>query len=448
MKKIMPLFFIVLTLTIYSKEPEKITLEEVIRSFAAKSNFANIQKTEIEKYEIEKDGFYHDKNYKIDFKLKNDNSLDYENKVPWKAEDKIYKGNIYSYAGYKMFFTELNIEYANLDKNLYEDYKLVHYDYKTEITRAGIGVRKSLNDIFYSEEKYRENMLNHKKKYLDKFTENNIKQEVEKLIDEYAEVENILLEIQIKKNVKSENSALIKSLKEQIEQGEATKIELDYIMVEGKKNDEEIKYLEEKARNRKNKILLKSGMEYRENIDFKPIKEELEEDVYIDENNVYIKKQEKIMEEETLKYIKRKNQCNIDAALSYDLKSESWLANLEVKMDVFDFQTEKKNKMMDIKKLDIEKQLLENENKSKERELKTEAEYLKRMVSIAKETAEVTNKKHDLTKRIFMKGYVNVADYIKSRNEAREAEINLKKITNNLNAFRYKNKIRKTGGLN
>lgn len=437
-KNILFLFILIISSFLYAQEENTISIDIILDKFSKNSIFKNIENLEIEKQKIDEKGFKFENTYKTDYTLKVNHLLDYNDKIPWKAEEKISSGEIYSALKYKALFIDITFDYSDENKNVYKNGTLKRYDFRLDIAKSNVGINQNLNDIFYSEEKYNRNLLKLRRNQLNYTLADSRQKEEEKVINEYLQILNTEVEIELKKNAKKENETMITSLKDQIEKGEATDIELEYLIVDNEKTIEEINYLNEKVVNLKMTLCDKVGITYNESAQYQSFSEVEAGEIKPSSLPLEVKKIEEKTEKENRKMIDRKSQPTLNVSVAYDMENQDWVANFDVAAGIFYSYADSKKKSLDIKKNLLEQEQLKKQIEQEEKELITEYKHLFNSVSISKAVQEAASKKYDLTKKMLMKGYVSTIEYSKIRNEYKEAELSHVKAINDYRGFIYK----------
>ncbi|BDU49457.1 TolC family protein [Haliovirga abyssi] len=401
---------------------EKINLEGVIKSFIEKSSYREKEKIEIKKLDIEKQGNVAEEWRKISFNI-NPIYNSYKNKDTNK-----YFGNTTLNFGYKMFY--LNFNYDNSTD------KLKRTIYK-------IGLSESLDDVIYSEQKYKKKLL----KLKEKVTMNRLSSEkiteIKSIIELYADIKNIESEIDIKRKTLKNRNKEFENLKEKYKQNEAVKIDVDYMSIKIKEIKNNIVYLEESFENNSKKLLEKVGIKSRKKIVFEDISDVNIDKIGVNELEITSKGLEINSKEEEIKYSVIRSCPEVKLDVNYDIENKIWMAGVVFTGNVLESKTDIKTEKEELKKLKIEKKEIEAKRNRTEQQLEIEYQNLLNKKKILKDKRDNFGKRYLISKSVYKKGYMSLINYIKSQEDYEKAEMEYKKAKNELNAFKYKIKFGK-----
>lgn len=135
--------------------------------------------------------------------------------------------------------------------------------------------------------------------------------------------------------------------------GEATELEVEFFEIEERKIEEEIKYISETIRNKKRNLLEKIGVYGVENPEFEDISETKREVVERREE-LELNQITQEIEQENLKFIKRKNQPEFVAGINYEYVEGETKFIFEIKGDYFSARGEEYSKKLELDKLKLQ----------------------------------------------------------------------------------------------
>ena len=428
-KEIILIIMILLSINILGAK--EIGLNELIENFNLKSNYIKREKLELDKLKIEEKGNLIDKWRKLSFNITPSyNYYESKEKMPLNLQllkDRAkYPGQISINLGYNMFYS--SVVYDNTTD------KLKRVNYK-------LGLSKDINDIIYSEQRYKDESIKLNGKLTKLSLKESKKEMLKSIIDMYVKIKDLDVEIKIKENSLKIMSKEYENLKRKLEVKEAVKLDIEYMQIEINSIKTDIEYLNKSRKNQIKEILKYVGLDYSD-YKLKDIKElkidkiDIEKDKLI-ENQIKIK-----LMNGKLKYYKRESEPNIKLDINYDIEEKVWNAGIVFIGNILEYGTERRKGKKDLEKLEIEKiELLDKLKLAKEnREL--EYKNLLSKLEVAKEKYKNLEKRYDVDKNIYEKGYMSLLDFLKSRKNRDEAKLNYEKLKNRLNGYRYKLRLR------
>lgn len=434
--RIIAVLFLFSTLIIHGRE---LNLEEVLTIFSTKSDFTKVSGIEKESIKIRKTGDLIDKwgGFRLEiqpqynyFKDKRNNWIYWDNFDIETADSPVnnYTGNINMVVSYRGLY-----------------YRSFYNDYTDKVRKdrgfgsQEVGYAQNLNNLIYSDEKYRTKQIEYDEQNLKYAMRTGTKAEIDGLIDRYIAIKNLEIDIESRNNIYMINNEEIYNLKEKLRFGEGTELDIEYLEIENKDIEGELKILKENIKNEKKRLFSSIGLEYDENVNLKELSELKVDEINVEEAPAKVVDVRVKRQQEELKYLRRNLMPTIDMGGAYDLINERWSANLRFVYQPINFNT---NFRLQEKNLEIIKLERDNEYKNlaleKERR-KNEYENLIGKYNISGEKEENWRKKYEIADRVFKKGYIGVMEFIRIRDHYSEAQLNTKKAKNGLAAFRYKN---------
>lgn len=425
-------------MTVNATAEEQFSLDKISELFIKQSYSKKIWELELKKSDMELSEEIRSQQEKMEFSLRNENSFLQDYRYIYEDD---YKGSLYGSLSYRDFYIESVFDKSNVTGYYYEDSTLKKHSDFYELDKLNIGVKKVVNDFFYSERKYKKRYLELMKQQNQKKVEKSQNDELEKIVDEYVEIKNSEGELEIRVTQKKENQKQLQNSKEKMEMGEATELEVEFFEIEERKIEEEIKYITEVIRNKKRNLLEKIGVYGVENPLFEDVNEGEREIVKRNEE-LEINKINQEIERENLKFIKRKNQPEFIAGVNYESIEGETKFIFEIKGDYFSSRGEEHTKKLEIEKLALEYKQSEEQLMQEKSSIETERVHTGNMIEIYSSLVEANRKKFEFSKKTFFKGYSDYSEYLETLKELKQSEIELLKFKNQLAALYYKMKIR------
>ncbi|BDU51199.1 TolC family protein [Haliovirga abyssi] len=425
MKKIVLVIMILISVNIFAAK--KLGLDDIIESFNNKSSYVKKEKLELDKLKIDENGNFIDKWGKLSFNITpNYSYYTDKDKMPLNLQMtkdiSKYPGGITVNLGYNMFYSA--ITYDNTTS------KVKRVSYK-------LGLTKSLNDIIYSEQKYKDNSINLNSKLTKLNLKISKKTELKNIVDLYIRIKNLDSEILINENSLKVMNEEYENLIKKLEYGEAVKIDVEYMGIEIKSIKNSIEYLKKEIKNKKRELLKKVGIEDSD-YEFKDIKAIDNFKIEINEDKIVVNSLNEKLNEENLKYYKRKSEPNINFDMNYDIEGKVWNAGIVFTGNIIEYGTDVRKTKKELDKLKIEKKELEIKSKEDKENAEIEYKNLLSKLEIAKEKMQNMEKRYEVDKNIYENGYMSLLDFLKEQKNRDEAKLNYDKAKNELNGFRYK----------
>lgn len=435
--------------TLYSEE---ISLENIIRNFLKESLYIKKNQLELNKIEISKEGNFSDKWEKISFKITPEYSRYYDkDNIPNSIE---YSSGLVNYSDeidnlYLMLYEKRNLTkypgtiQGKLSYNNTLYMNVVYSNYENFLSKEAyqIGINKSLNDMFYSEQKYKDKGL----KIQEKIKKNEIELEtinqLKNMVDLYMEINNINDELTVKINSLKLRKEELESLEKKLSYNESVEVDLEYVKIEIKEIENNIEYLSASIKEKEKNLFEKCGLKYKENLIFEPIKDREINEIKVSNLEIETKKNEILMKQEDIKYSKRKYQAGISIDSNYDTKNKILTASLVFSGDIFNYKTDVKIENQNLEKLMLEKKEIEISLMDEKETLKFEYINLKNQAEISKEKFDNMKRRYEISRKIYKEGYMKLLDYLKDEENYDRAAIDYKQVKNKLNAFNYKIEI-------
>ena len=417
---------------------EGYSLDKIRAIFIEQSYSKKIWDIELKKSEAELSEEIRSQQEKMEFSLRNENSFLQEYRYIYEDD---FKGSLYGSLSYRDFYIESVFDKSNITGYYYEDNSLKKHSDFYELDKLNIGVKKVVNDLFYSEKKYKKNYLKLMKNQNLKKIDKSKNDELEKIVDEYVEIKNSEGELEVRETQKKENQKQLQNSKEKLQMGEATELEVEFFEIEERKIEEDIKYISETIRNKKRNLLEKIGVYGVENPEFEDISETKREVVERREE-LELNQITQEIEQENLKFIKRKNQPEFVAGINYESVEGETKFIFEIKGDYFSARGEEYSKKLELDKLKLQYKQSEELIKQETDAIETERVHLENMIEIYSSLVEANSKKFEFSKKTFFKGYSDYSEYLETLKELKQSEIDLLKFKNQLAALYYKMRVR------
>lgn len=436
-KKLIICLFLIIG--VHSFSAVQYAISDIVELLLKKSKYHQIELIEKEKLSIENKGLIYERwlspevsivpqyRYYIDEK---DNTYYWDNfnHETMSSSAARYTGNI-----------NLDINYKFLFFHVYYDHITSQIERNRGEGSYEVGFRQNINDLLYSDFKYRGKVL----KIKEKTVKNQINKEkcrlIEDGIDLYTGIKNTELSIKIKENSKLENELELENMKKRFEKGEGVDLDIQYLEIEIENIKEEIELLNNSLLLLKKRISDLIGIEENENIIFTDITDIQRQNIENRNEELVAKELEIENSKENLKKIRIQELPNINTIASYDLEAERWIFRLEVNKTLNFYNQNSKLEKKNLIEKKFEKELIKQniENEKNNREIMYQ-NFLKEC-SILEKRKENYDKRYILNKKLFDSGYIGVTEYIKLKNEYERVIIEYKKSKNNLMAFEYKN---------
>jgi hypothetical protein len=420
---------------------QELSLDDFIKTFSEKSAYQKIEKIENTKLVLEKKGLFFDKWLKLNCLLKSNNiyypkgndftkvdnielySTLYDSAM-YGAKKELQTGNTSLEVYYNFLYFSTALEYANNSKP----------DQKKQV----VGVFKELSDFFYSENKYKRNLLPIKQAITKNTLDEAKEKEKKEIIDLYVKILNTNLELTIKQDAIKENNKRIEILKARSE--DTVPFDIEYVELQNQEYENDINFLIETNRIQTIQLFEKVGMDSKEVLDIK-LKEL--DDIVINDLQIYpyILKDKNLeiqKQKEYIKYVNRLSMVSKTISANYDPENSIWTANLSFGINLFDYNADKKIQQKQMDRLEVEKIELEKEFNRNKILLDNEYVYLEKKYETAYSKKMIFEKRKNVAKELFERGYMSLIDYFKEKQNYTDALLFFQKSKNELNGFKYK----------
>lgn len=404
-----------------------LTLNEVIEDFNSKSRFVENQRLERQQYIIKEEGIYNEYDREIGYSL---------SALKEYGED----GNIGSYENREQALLSLkqDIYYYEILYNFSEYEK--HSQDERGLLENRFGIRKVINDINYSQEKYEKNTLEVEMKILDYRLGAEYLEEVEKLIDIYANLYYLTKQLEVGKRLEREYKDLLAIAREKLEVGEGVELGVDYIFAEKLEEEINIMNLKKQLQTTLNRLENKTNTRYQLlTIELPDTQDVL---VRADEHYLKIERENLTLQIEELKLRERQDQNELIISGDYDTKRNLWTVSVALEGDILGYPREVKEKKVDIAIYKNKIMDLEEEVQVEVKLLYDEYNNLLNQEKIKRLKKNNRDKTVEIAKEMYKVGYINAKDLIDEEREGRDAYLEHIKALNNLKVFKYKMKIR------
>lgn len=407
MKKYIILIAILNISSIYSKS---LNLNQIIDIFKKKSNIYELQKISDEKLNIEKTSLFFKKYLDLKF-----------------SGNYIYadvSNNDAKSCDLKLDYKDI---YLRLKKNNTDDKELI-----------SVGVSKSLNNLYFSEEKYKKNILDLKNNVNLEGKKYKLNLEIVKLIDDYVNIQNSYLNIQLKKELYEDFQKELNILQEKIMIGESVKFEMDLMKEEMFFLENEILQLEKENLMTKISMFNKLNM-IDENYELEGLKDIISLELVMNkypvkeaDTSVDIKKTE-------IKFLKRNNQNELKVFGDYDKETKNWQTGITLSANLLNYKGDIRIAEKELSELSIRKNETIRDIEKLEKSNILQLESIESAYYYNLNKYEIINKRFEKIKELYLNGYINFLDYVKEYKTLNE--LKYKKYKSQNDYFGFKEKI-------
>jgi hypothetical protein len=249
---------------------------------------------------------------------------------------------------------------------------------------------------------------------------------------------NTNLELTIKQDAIKENNKRIEILKARSE--DTVPFDIEYVELQNQEYENDINFLIETNRIQTIQLFEKVGMDSKEVLDIK-LKEL--DDIVINDLQIYpyILKDKNLeiqKQKEYIKYVNRLSMVSKTISANYDPENSIWTANLSFGINLFDYNADKKIQQKQMDRLEVEKIELEKEFNRNKILLDNEYVYLEKKYETAYSKKMIFEKRKNVAKELFERGYMSLIDYFKEKQNYTDALLFFQKSKNELNGFKYK----------
>ncbi len=405
---------------------EDITIKEVMKEFHTDSPFIRRAGLEISKIYKESEGLRTNRNKKVDYRVDflHETDSDYRN-AAYNDDDEELEATI----SYDPFYYTVVYE---------EDYG----SDQRELQENRIGLKKTINDFIYSQEKYEKRYIKIKDEIVKNGLLDEYLTEAEKIVDAYSKILNIQQSIDVDRDHLEEYRELYSIAKLKEEVGEGLKLEVEYLKAEIMETEERIGYFE----NLKKVGLLQLSKDIGKTLDTSRdignFTEMGEADIRTNDYQLEKLRKEIDMEEENVRMNKRKEQAELTVAGDYDTERELWTISFSLDGSIFDYPLDSTLGEVDVEILKEREDLLTAERDNQMKSLVNEYEHLKNVLEIKRLKKTNREKTVEVMREVYSMGYINAEKLIDEKNDAREAVMEYISALNELRSFEYKMALR------
>ncbi len=416
---------IILTLIIFKASiSATYSIEDFLLNFEKSSSFKEIKAIEKEKIEFERKDAKYTKWKKIDINA----NLNYYNYSHIKERKNTSFDDSFAEIGYSIFFVsatserEYNYKYENNDIS--------------ELSTLNVGVKRDIYDLIYSKDKYRRRISNLRKERFEIALKKELFSKEEELVDLYRDLIILQLDIHIlNEEVKEMSFLLDRALTRNIYNA-AFEIEDRKLKLLELKED--IVNLESKKESTMRKLCLLTNVPYEKNIKLNKIRELSSDKIKSPNFELKIMDIDKRISEEDIRYLKRERMGKLIPSASYDTINEDWKVELRIQSTLFNYRADLNNKIKDLGKVEIEKNLKSNLLKARKQELEKEFLHLNNNLKISKKKLELKKSRYLAAKEMFDENLFSLKDLIKIQKEFNIGKLEYSKKLNQLSCFNYK----------
>lgn len=409
----------------------ELNIDEVFSMYNEKSPSVKGYKTEWKRFLREEEGLEKNRKQKVDYRgeVFRESSTDSQIR---RRYDEVEKG------GFGVYYDSLYYE------GVYEFEDSGYYSDRGEgLKENRIGLRKPINDIFYSEKKYEENYINIKRGIIKADLIHRYLEDSERITDSYKEI----LMLQHSINMDSRDMEDYKKLYEialrKTEVGEGLPLEADYIKAEGMEVEERIKYNRSLKDIKLLRLAKEVGMEIERGSSLVYLPEIEGVDVVGNNYDIQRAYEEINLESEEIKLEKRREQTEVTLGGDYDTERELWSLRFNIEGSLFDYPLGSALVESDVEIMNQKVDYLEDMRITEVLELEKEYEHLKSLLEIKRLKKENRDRTVEIAREMYSMGYITAKKLIEEKKSAREAEMEYSEVLHRLGAFEYKMYLRK-----
>jgi len=409
----------------------ELNINDLMEKFNEDSPFMVRYRLEAEKYSKEELGLQKNRNQKIDYSGEVFKESSNKDQTRTKYED-VEKGQVGLY--YDVFYYE----------GVYEFEESSYYSEEGKgLKESRLGVRKAVNDIFYSEKDFEKRYIKIKKSILRNNLIYEYLNEAEKIIDSYRELLDLQYSIETDQISLEEYEKLTEISEKKFEVGEGLQLEVDYLKAEKLEVEENLSYSKALKKIRISELSRDTGLYLndRRRLDLFPDEGQVE----IRTNNFDLERsyKEELMKREEVRLKKRREQDEFTLGGDYDTERELWSLRFSLTGSIFDYPLESD---LGESEIEIHSHKISYLEKIREGELKIlEEEYnhLKNILEIKFLKMKNREKSTEIAKKMYSLGYITAKKLIDEKKDARVSQTEYSGALNKLGAFEYKMFLRK-----